>query len=102
MIKLFFSRPDTFILGEKDELTVDIRVTNNGEDAFEAAVFTPVPHGLSFKKFVALDNSSVQCWQKDMPEGPPSIVCDVGNPLPMHKGVSFAIFALMVSSHLEK
>lgn len=50
--------PDTYVLGKPEQLSVNIRVTNNGEDAFESAVYIPVPTGLLYNKFVALENTT--------------------------------------------
>ena len=76
------------MLGESDSLTVEIRVVNKGEDAFGAGVYVPVPEGLAFQKFVDLDNSSVKCWLRDEYDEGPVVICDIGNPLPKHIGVS--------------
>lgn len=80
-------RPDTFVFGKKEQLEVDVRVVNDGEDAFEALVFVPIPRGLLYNKFVAKDNTTVVCSPRTMDSGM-ILVCDIGNPLPMHKGVS--------------
>lgn len=80
-------RPDTFVFGMKEQLEVDVRVVNDGEDAFEARVFVPIPRGLLYNKFVAKDNTTVVCSPRTLDSGM-ILVCEIGNPLPMHKGVS--------------
>ncbi|XP_037799232.1 integrin alpha-PS2-like [Penaeus monodon] len=82
--------PDTFVFGKKEQLEVDVRVVNDGEDAFEALVFVPIPRGLLYNKFVAKDNTTVVCSPRTMDSGM-ILVCDIGNPLPMHKGVHFVV-----------
>lgn len=82
--------PDTFVFGKKEQLEVDVRVVNDGEDAFEARVFVPIPRGLLYNKFVAKDNTTVVCSPRTLDSGM-ILVCEIGNPLPMHKGVHFIV-----------
>lgn len=82
--------PDTFVFGMKEQLEVDVRVVNDGEDAFEARVFVPIPRGLLYNKFVAKDNTTVVCSPRTLDSGM-ILVCEIGNPLPMHKGVHFIV-----------
>ena len=51
-------RPEKYVLGKPEQLTINVRVTNDAEDAFEATVFIPVPAGLLYNKFVEKENTS--------------------------------------------
>ncbi|XP_042859779.1 integrin alpha-PS2-like isoform X5 [Penaeus japonicus] len=87
---LTVNAPDTFVFGKKEQLEVDVRVVNDGEDAFEARVFIPIPQGLLYNKFVAKDNTTVVCSPRPV-DSSIILVCEIGNPLPMHKGVHFVV-----------
>ncbi|KAK7008559.1 hypothetical protein SK128_014322, partial [Halocaridina rubra] len=87
---LTFTAPEKYISDRKKLLEVDVRVINNAEDAFEARVYVPVPAGLSYINFKAKDNTSVTCFLRAVGSNV-SVICDIGNPLPMHKGVHFGL-----------
>ncbi|XP_068245736.1 LOW QUALITY PROTEIN: integrin alpha-PS2-like [Palaemon carinicauda] len=87
---LTFIAPDKYVSDRKKLLEVDIRVVNDAEDAFEARVYVPVPPGLSYTNFLPKDNTSVTCSQRAVGSNL-TIVCEIGNPLPMHKGVHFGM-----------
>ncbi|XP_066957943.1 integrin alpha-PS2-like isoform X4 [Macrobrachium rosenbergii] len=87
---LTFTAPEKYVSDRKKLLEIDIRVVNDAEDAFEARVYVPVPPGLSYTNFMPKDNTSVTCSQRAVGSNL-TIVCEVGNPLPMHKGVHFGM-----------
>lgn len=93
--KLSLFRPDEFAIGNSEMLNISIRVANNREDAFEAAVYISEPKGMLFKKFEPRDNAS--CSIRKVGENN-FVKCDIGNPLPMHEGVSTRISFLSLES----
>lgn len=79
------------MLGSSEKLKVDVIVKNDGEDSFETTFDMTVPPGVNYVKIERIDNENdipVQC-------SAPSAVtnntlhCDIGNPLPRNKYVSF-------------
>ncbi|XP_069186790.1 integrin alpha-PS2 isoform X2 [Procambarus clarkii] len=97
---LTFTAPDTFIFRKKEQLEVDVRVVNHAEDAFEARVYIPIPTGLLYNTFTAKDNTSVTCSPRTMGANT-TLICDIGNPLQMHKGVHFIVLFQQKSGSLE-
>lgn len=82
---------ESFLLGSSEKLKVDVMVKNEGEDSFETTFDMTVPPGVNYVKIERIDNENdipVQC-------SAPSAVtnntlrCDIGNPLPRNKYVSF-------------
>ncbi|XP_069941612.1 integrin alpha-PS2 [Cherax quadricarinatus] len=97
---LTFTAPDTFVFRKKEQLEVDVRVVNNADDAFEAKVYIPIPAGLLYNTFAAKDNTSVTCSPRTMGANT-TLICDIGNPLPRHKGVHFIVLFQQKSGSLE-
>ncbi|KAK3850277.1 hypothetical protein Pcinc_043006, partial [Petrolisthes cinctipes] len=89
-LRLTFTAPERFVFRKNEQLEVDVRVENFGEDAFEARVYLSVPEGLLYNIFQAKDNTLVTCSPRTQGSNT-TVVCDIGNPLSMEKGVHFTI-----------
>lgn len=93
-LRLDVKTDDTYLLGSNESLTVEVLITNNGEDAFEANFFMNIPQGLDYKSTKRIGetrDTSYICT-------PPSLAtnntlkCDIGNPLPGRKSVNFKVY----------
>lgn len=82
--------PEVYVLGKKDKLTVNVRVTNDGEDAFQSVVYIPVPEGLHYSSFTELENTTATCSPRTR-KGETTVLCDIGNPLKALTGVVFDV-----------
>lgn len=102
-IFFFFRSSESFLLGSNEKLKVDVIVQNEGEDSFETTFDMTVPPGVNFVKIERVDDNEndipIQC-------SAPSIMtnntlhCDIGNPLPRDKYVSYILYCLMISNYL--
>lgn len=76
MIAVSSSLPGVYelLLGEREELIVDISVTNEGESAYEAQLF--VSHSAGLNYIASKSNDSVTCnlFNKQI------VSCSIGNP----------------------
>lgn len=87
---------DQYLLGSKDLLVFEVKVSNEGEDAFEAGFFMSVPPGMNFRKIERIGDT------KDTPitcTAPSSatnhtLKCDIGNPLSSGKVANFKVILL--------
>lgn len=87
---------DTYLLGSKDLLVFDVKVSNFGEDAFEAGFFMGVPEGINFRKIERIGDSRdtpVTCTAPSSATNN-TLKCDIGNPLSSGKVASFKIILL--------
>jgi len=89
---LVFRDSESFLLGSNKKLKVDVIVQNEGEDSFETTFDMTVPPGVNYVKIERVDDNEndipVQC------SAPSAITnntlhCDIGNPLPRDKYVSY-------------
>ncbi|XP_042203155.1 integrin alpha-PS2-like [Homarus americanus] len=97
---LTFTAPDTFVFRQKEQLEVDVRVVNNAEDAFEARLYMPIP-----RPPLQQDHHQGQHLRHVFPRTAgtnTTLICDIGNPLPLHKGVHFAVFFQEKSRTMEE
>jgi len=82
--------PEIYVLGKKDKLTLNVRVANDGEHAFQSAVYIPVPAGLHYSSFTELENTSSTCSPRTRGDET-TVVCNIGNPLKGATGVVFDV-----------
>lgn len=95
-LRLDVKSVDTYLLGSKDLLIFDVKVSNFGEDAFEAGFFMGVPEGMTFRKIERIGDSRdtpVTCTAPSSATNN-SLKCDIGNPLSSGKVASFKIILL--------
>lgn len=92
-LRLDVKTNDKYILGGNESLTVDILVSNHGEDAFESTFFMTVPQGLDFKSTKKLGESRDTSFICTAPSAITNytLKCDIGNPLPAKKSVNFKV-----------
>ncbi|XP_035905010.1 integrin alpha-PS2 isoform X1 [Anopheles stephensi] len=84
---------DDYLLGSNNLLSVEVLITNRGEDAFEAGFYMAVPNGLDFRRVDRLGEV------KDVPvlctapsaATKKTLKCDIGNPLSSGKVVHFNV-----------
>ncbi|XP_070507183.1 integrin alpha-PS2 isoform X2 [Chironomus tepperi] len=92
-LRLDVKTNDKYILGGNESLTVDVLVSNFGEDAFESTFFMTVPQGLDFKSTKKLGESRDTSFICTAPSAMTNYTlrCDIGNPLPAKKSVNFKV-----------
>ncbi|KAL7028917.1 hypothetical protein ACKWTF_006042 [Chironomus riparius] len=92
-LRLDVKTNDKYILGGNESLTVDILISNHGEDAFESTFFMTVPQGLDFKSTKKLGESRDTSFICTAPSAMTNYTlrCDIGNPLPAKKSVNFKV-----------
>ena len=92
-LQLDVKTDDKYILGGNESLTVDVLITNRGEDAFESTFFMTVPQGLDFKRTKKLGDTrdtSLTCTAPSELTNY-TLKCNIGNPLPANKFVNFRV-----------
>lgn len=77
---------ENFILGSKERLVFDVKIVNNGEDAFEAVFFMIFPEGWNYQRIDSSRNTPITCTF--MTAAGATLKCDIGNPFPAGKTVS--------------
>lgn len=95
-LRLEVNSVNTYLLGSKDLLVFDVKISNSGEDAFEAGFFMGVPEGMNFRKIERIGDSRdtpVTCTAPS-PATNHTLKCDIGNPLSSGKVASFKIILL--------
>ncbi|XP_071803279.1 integrin alpha-8-like isoform X1 [Asterias amurensis] len=80
---------DLVALGDDWELSIDVDVTNYGEDAYESSFTAVLPDGAAFARLQRISKDlSVECLAD---ENTGEVECDIGNPLPEEHTVSFRL-----------
>lgn len=93
-LRLDVKTDDTYLLGGNESLTVEVLISNNGEDAFEANFFMNIPQGLNYKSTKRIGESrdtSYICTAPSLATNN-TLRCDIGNPLPARKSVNFKVY----------
>lgn len=91
----FIRTIDKYLLGSKDVLTVEVAVSNYGEDAFEAGFYMTFPPGLNFRKVEKIGearDTPLTCTAPSA-ETNYTLKCDIGNPLSSGKSANFKVVA---------
>lgn len=90
----YFSPTVNYVLGSGENVHIDVKVENSGEDAFEAAYYLQIPAGVTYAKMERLDKdnaeaSPIYCSIKNKgTSGNSTLKCDLGNPLASGQNVS--------------
>lgn len=83
---MFFSNVKQHLLGSPKNLEFEIVVSNFGEDSFETTFQMTFPKRIHYNKtIVKSDMSGILC----SPSNETLLSCDIGNPLPGGKIVSY-------------
>lgn len=93
-LKLDVKTDEKYLLGANESLTVEVLISNFGEDAFEANFFMNIPQGLDYKSTKRIGESrdtSYICTAPSLATNN-TLKCDIGNPLPAGKSVNFKVF----------
>ncbi|CAG0916768.1 unnamed protein product [Notodromas monacha] len=82
---------ESYLVGSGDNIEMDVKVFNGGEDSFETTAFLTMPSGVNYVKIERLDtNHGIPVFCS--PNLSQRIVkCDIGNPLPAYQQVRFNI-----------
>lgn len=74
-----------YVLGSGENVLIDVKVVNSGEDAFEAAYFLRIPAGVTYTKMERLDKNAetpIYCSISNRDaSGNSTLKCDLGNPM---------------------
>ncbi|XP_077978498.1 integrin alpha-8-like [Glandiceps talaboti] len=88
--------PESIFVGNSDNVRLQVKVSNLGEDAFIAEVTIALPSGIDYVRVENLDETEYVVACSNNPDDNTGIVtCDVGNPL---KANHEAFFALTLST----
>ncbi|BFG01653.1 integrin alpha-PS2 [Drosophila madeirensis] len=82
-LKLEIKTVDKYLFGSPEPLTVEVLISNNNEDAFEAAFYMITPRDLEFRKLQQLGekkDTPITC-SAPTPANNHTLKCDIGNPL---------------------
>ncbi|CAH2990437.1 unnamed protein product [Chilo suppressalis] len=97
-LKLVVTTPTiNYVLGSGDNVHIDVRVENAGEDAFEATYYLGLPPGVTYAKMERLDSDSsdatpVYCSVSAAnAAGNTTLECDLGNPMPSRQKAHFRV-----------
>ncbi|XP_022819593.1 integrin alpha-PS2 isoform X2 [Spodoptera litura] len=84
-----------YVLGSGENLHIDVKVENSGEDAFEAAYYLMIPSGVTYAKMERLDKDTdtlIYCSITNrFPDGNTTLKCDLGNPMASGQKVNFRL-----------
>ncbi|XP_049529483.1 integrin alpha-PS2 isoform X2 [Anopheles darlingi] len=92
-LRLDIKSVDEYLLGSNNLLTIEVLITNRGEDAFEAGFYMAVPAGLDFRRVDRLGevrDVPVLCTAPSHANNG-TLRCDIGNPLASGKVVNFKV-----------
>ena len=93
-LRLDVKTDEKYLLGSNESLTVEVLISNHGEDAFEASFFMNIPQGLNYKSTKRVGESRDTSYICTAPsvQTNNTLKCDIGNPLPAGKFVNFKVF----------
>ncbi|CAG9585052.1 unnamed protein product [Danaus chrysippus] len=86
-----------YVLGSGENVHIDVKVENGGEDAFETAYYLQIPAGVTYAKMERLDKdtaetSPIYCSIKNKgTSGNSTLKCDLGNPMASGQSVNFRV-----------
>ncbi|XP_017056150.1 integrin alpha-PS2 isoform X2 [Drosophila ficusphila] len=92
-LKLIVNTVDKYLFGSPEPLVIEVTISNNNEDAFEAAFYMVTPPDLQFRKLQQLGekkDTPITC-SPPTPENNHTLKCDIGNPLESGKIAHFKI-----------
>lgn len=83
---------DSYTIGSKDKIILNVTVKNQGEDAFESMFFLTMPMDIDFIKTESSRSDSPVCYgPKPDQTGENVLVCDLGNPQARNEVVKFSV-----------
>ncbi|XP_052757449.1 integrin alpha-PS2-like isoform X2 [Galleria mellonella] len=107
-LRMFVTTPVAkYLLGSGENINIDIKVDNSGEDAFEAGYYLGLPAGVTYAKMERLDKDNadalpIYCsMMTTAPSANRTLKCDLGNPLASGQKVNFRII-LEVDARVRK
>lgn len=85
-----------YVLGSGENINIDVKVENSGEDAFEAGYYLNIPAGVTYAKMERLDkdnvDSPIYCSITNRDStGNSTLKCDLGNPMASGQIVKFRV-----------
>ncbi|KAH8364973.1 hypothetical protein KR200_007805, partial [Drosophila serrata] len=92
-LKLEVKTVDKYLFGSPEPLVIEVLISNNNEDAFEAAFYMLTPPDLQFRKLQQLGekkDTPITC-SPPTPANNHTLKCDIGNPLESGKIAHFKI-----------
>ncbi|XP_037938731.1 integrin alpha-PS2 isoform X2 [Teleopsis dalmanni] len=98
-LRLEIKTVDKYLLGSREPLVIDVLITNENEDAFEAAFYMVMPKDLDFKKITQIGDKAdtpITCTAPSEVNNY-TLKCDIGNPLQGKKVANFKV--IMLPSH---
>ncbi|CAH0722037.1 unnamed protein product, partial [Brenthis ino] len=97
-LKMFVTTPTVnYVLGSGENVHIDVKVENSGEDAFEAGYYLQIPAGVTYAKMERLDKANadvtpIYCSIKNKgSSGNSTLKCDLGNPLASGQNINFRV-----------
>uniref|UniRef100_A0A1I8NLC9 Uncharacterized protein n=1 Tax=Stomoxys calcitrans TaxID=35570 RepID=A0A1I8NLC9_STOCA len=95
-LKLEIKTVDKYLSGSPDPLTIDVFISNNNEDAFEAAFYLVMPKDLDYMKMekIADTNDATITCTVPSNDNHYTLKCDIGNPLPAKKVANFRVYMM--------
>jgi Integrin alpha len=92
-LKLEVKTDENFVTGRDALVSIEVLVTNQGEDAFDASFIMNVPAGLQFKGTRRASEAGRTTYSCAAPTSRTNATlrCDIGNPLPAGESVNFKI-----------
>lgn len=87
---------EKYLLGSKELLTVDVSISNYGEDAFEAGFYMTIPAGLNFRKIERIGDTRkipITCTAPSIDTNN-TLKCDIGNPLSSGQMADFKVIMM--------
>ncbi|XP_059045250.1 integrin alpha-8 [Achroia grisella] len=107
-LRMFVTTPvGKYLLSSGENINIDVKIDNSGEDAFEAGYYLGLPAGVTYAKMERLDKDNanvvpIYCsMMTTVPSVNRTLKCDLGNPLPSGQRVNFRII-LEVDIHVKK
>lgn len=93
-LRLEVKTNEKYALGTNESLTVDVLISNFGEDAFEASFYMNVPTGLNYQKTKRIGDTREGSFICSVPSAQTNnaLKCDIGNPLPAGKHSNFRVY----------
>uniref|UniRef100_A0A1I8M8Q7 Uncharacterized protein n=1 Tax=Musca domestica TaxID=7370 RepID=A0A1I8M8Q7_MUSDO len=95
-LKLEIKTVDKYLSGSPDPLTIDVFISNNNEDAFEAAFYLVMPKDLDYvklEKIADTNDATITCTAPSQ-DNNYTLKCDIGNPLPAQKVANFRVYMM--------
>ncbi|KAM3961277.1 integrin subunit alpha inflated isoform 2-T2 [Aphomia sociella] len=107
-LRMFVTTPIAkYLLGSGENINLDVKIDNSGEDAFEAGYYLRLPAGVTYAKMERLDKENanvlpIYCSMRGKAQtANRTLKCDLGNPMASGQKVNFRII-LEVDARVKK